>query len=268
MTSITSIISIRSFSSIRKQQRFDSIIELISPSSRVVADIGADHGLLSLTIAEHDNVNKVFTVDLSPLALAGARRNLESSPLNIQNKVTIIEGDGLNPILSTNTDVDTIILAGMGTNTAKSICNQNHLNMIKCNSIILQPWPPHLVPVIKLYKHLLDTNNWKIEEQRVVQNGAYQHLTTSFVRSKNIDGDDKNSILNWPLTKRLSKQNKSEENKIFIDYLNNQNNNFFRVKKNKSKSIVTLIIDENDKNHHDIITSAEKDITHILQQWS
>jgi len=234
---------------------------LISTSASVVGDIGCDHGLLAASIAEYNNISKVYALDISSLAIENCKRNLAERSIDIQKKITILEGDGLKPILLEKTVVDCIVVAGMGTNTAREICNENDLDFIKCKEIVFQPWPPHLIPVLNLYNHLLDTNNWMIKDQRIVQNGEYQHLTTSFVRSyPDLDGGtNKNSILTWPLTKRLSKD-MTKENKIFIQYLTNQNNNFFRVKKNKAKSAA---------NHdNDIITNTEKDIAYILEKYT
>ena len=265
--------SIRSLSGISKKQRFDSIKELISSNAEVVADIGCDHGLLALSIAaDYSNVHKVHAIDISPSALDGARRNTLLRPISVQQKINIIEGDGLNAIVS-DQNVDTVICAGMGTTTAREICNHNHLDNVNCNEVILQPWPPHILPVLKLYQHFINTKKWIIEDQRIIQSGHYQHLTTKFVRSNNdiindkTTNDNNNSLLNWPLTQRLLTNNAehSTESKVFIDYLRNQNNNFFRVKKAKSK-----VDDDNDKNHddYDIVTNTERDILQILETYT
>ena len=241
-------------SSLGKKQRFDSILELISPSSQYIADIGTDHGLLPLKIAEYDHILKIYAIDSSPLALEGARKNiLQVKSIDIQKKIEILEGNGLNPILKYK--VETIICAGMGSNTAQDICNHNHLDSINCDRIILQPWPNHLFPLLKLYKYLTDTNNWIIDDQRIIQSGHYQHLTTSFKRRQTISNN--NSLLSWPLTKRLLQNNpKDTESKVFLDYLINQNENFFRVKKGRG----SLSSDST----HDILISAEKDILEII----
>jgi len=264
-------ISIRSLSGISKKQRFDSIKELISSNAEVVADIGCDHGLLAIGIAtESCNVHKVYAIDISSAALDGARKNTLLRSIPIQQKINIIEGDGLNCIVSDQI-VDTVICAGMGTTTAREICNHNHLDNVNCDSVILQPWPPHILPVLKLYQHFINTKKWIIEDQRIIQSGHYQHLTTKFVRCNNdiindntTTNDNKNSLLKWPLTQRLLTNNASIESKVFIDYLRNQNNNFFRVKKAKSK-----VDDDNDKNHddYDMVTNTERDILQILERY-
>ena len=260
--------SIRSLSGISKKQRFDSIKELISSNAEVVADIGCDHGLLALSIAaDYSNVHKVYAIDISPLALDGARKNTLLRSISVQQKMNIIEGDGLNAIVS-DQNVDTVICAGMGTSTAREICNHNHLDNVNCDTVILQPWPPHILPVVKLYQHFINTKKWIIDDQRIIQSGHYQHLTTKFIRSNNgIINDNNNSLLMWPLTQRLLINNAehSIESKVIIDYLRNQNNNFFRVKKAKSK-----VDDNNDKNHddYDIVTNTERDILQILETYT
>jgi len=265
--------SIRSLSGISKKQRFDSIKELISSNAEFVADIGCDHGLLALSIAaDYSNVHKVYAIDISSSALDGARKNTLLKSISVRQKINIIEGDGLNAIVS-DQNVDTVICAGMGTTTAREICNHNHLDNVNCQSVILQPWPPHILPVLKLYQHFINTKKWIIDDQRIIQSGHYQHLTTKFVRSNNdiindkTTNDNNNSLLKWPLTQRLLTNNveQSIESKVFIDYLRNQNNNFFRVKKAKSK----VDDDDNDKKHddYDIVTNTERDMLQILERY-
>ena len=266
-----SLLSCRLYSSsisnsLGKKQRFDSILELISPSTQYIADIGTDHGLLPLKIAaEYNHIMKIYAIDVSSLALEGARSNLLLKSTDIQNKIEILEGKGLTPILKNK--VETIICAGMGSNTAQDICNHSHLDSINCERIVLQPWPNHIFPILKLYKHLIDTNNWIIDDQRIIQSGHYQHLTTSFIRAtttnnnNNHDNNNNNSLLSWPLTKRLLQNNpKDTENKVFMNYLINQNANFFRVKKGKCQAILS------SDSTNDIITRAEKDILEIIEK--
>jgi len=263
--------------SIGKKQRFDSILDLISPSTQYIADIGTDHCLLPIKIAEkNDNIHKIYAIDSSSLALEGGKKNILIKSNNIQNKIEILEGKGLIPIVTKK--VDSIICAGMGSNTAQEICNHNHLDSIKCDRIILQPWPNHIFPILKLYKHLIDSNNWIIDDQRIIQSGHYQHLTTSFIRISynninNNNNNNNNSILSWPLTRRLLQNKNTIENKVFIDYLITQNENFFKVKRNKEKSTVpssssssslSSILSDKD----DIITSSEKEILEIIEKYN
>lgn len=277
--------------SIQKNVRFDSILDLIgSPNAdvgcdHVIADVGCDHALLSILLANrYNHISKIYALDVSAAALESAAKTLLLQSPDIQSKVNIIESKGLNAIISKNIkNISTIVVAGMGTNTAKDICNHDHLDYINCNNVILQPWPPHIVPVLNLYKHFTN-NNWKIDDQRIIQSGYYQHLTTKFIRcnknnnNNNDNTNDKyNSISSWPLTQRLLQQSGSSssssttiEYKVFIDYLNNQNNNFFRVKQNKPKPDINKVNDNNNNsnnNDNDIITNAEKDIIAILEKY-
>jgi Methyltransferase domain len=123
------------------------------PQYCVLADIGCDHGLLSVGLSEH--CSKVWAIDVSPLAIQGNSQRQYSkllhyfhhssetrihvaSPCSINESgarelvanssasrsVSVIVGNGLTPLLSNNWKCDAIVTAGMGTNRLLQIlCN-------------------------------------------------------------------------------------------------------------------------------------------------
>lgn len=77
--------------------------------NRSVIDIGCDHALLSIYIAKNKNPKKVIASDNKEGPLNGAKDNIKK--YKVSDKVIVKLGDGVDPIES---DIDTIIIAGMG----------------------------------------------------------------------------------------------------------------------------------------------------------
>jgi hypothetical protein len=117
--------------------RILKIVETLHPtstttSSSKVADIGCDHGLLSSSIAAMDEIKRVYASDLSVSAAKGALAHFESLPLELRNKVELLVGNGLEPLLSKERgdmsaikDVDTLILSGMGVRSVFEILSMS-----------------------------------------------------------------------------------------------------------------------------------------------
>ena len=95
--------------------RFNRILSMVKPSSRVVADVGCDHGLLSGRIAHWDTVERVIGSDMSVAAAKGALAHYDSLAEPQRDKLELLIGDGLAPLVEkVVTDCDTLILSVMG----------------------------------------------------------------------------------------------------------------------------------------------------------
>ncbi len=111
----------------------------LSKNSKIIADIGSDHGLLAIKLASNnEQVNRVYCIDNSLLALKnGIYQNIQNLDNRVKNKLTVINGDGLIPIIKENKKVETIILAGLGAHTINSILNVD-LDLLGCSQMIIQ----------------------------------------------------------------------------------------------------------------------------------
>lgn len=134
--------------------------------------------------------------------------------------VEVLIGDGLSPLLLNDWKCDTIVVAGIGANrtirilgnnpnvelygdiqkkiidsneSAKPvyynyarprIVNLSHLDSLGINRIIVQPWPPNILPVHAMHTMLLD-NGWQFGDQGVDVTSNH-HLTTCFIRSQEV----------------------------------------------------------------------------------
>lgn len=94
-----------------------SLIYEMTPSCRLAADIGTDHGYLICALVESGRVQRGIAADISPPSLEKARREVEGRGLSHQ--IRLVLGDGLIGIGPE--DLETVIIAGMGGETIAHI---------------------------------------------------------------------------------------------------------------------------------------------------
>lgn len=87
----------------------------IKKGSRV-ADVGCDHGYLSLYLLQQGIASSVIASDISEGPLQSAKRNARK--FGFESKITFCLSDGLRSIPR---DFDTLVCAGMGADTMMSI---------------------------------------------------------------------------------------------------------------------------------------------------
>lgn len=200
-------------SSYQLPARLRTIFDLVLPESASCADIGADHGILSAALST--KAQHVYATDLSPAAAARANRLF--AKLGIEGRLSLEVGFGLRPLLSRGLRVDSVVLSGMGAQAALQILtddpsarfddtddvscwrdvdygrfNLQALDALGVRQLLLQPWPPNILPVHYLTKLLL-LNGWRHHAQRITasegrRNGnEYHHLVSSFVRGSSTE---------------------------------------------------------------------------------
>ena len=95
-------------------KRLETVASFIDKKDKSVIDIGCDHGLLSIFLAEkYQNLN-IIASDVNDNALESARRNV--SKYKLEDRIDIRLGSGIS-VISEKDNVDTIVVAGMGANT-------------------------------------------------------------------------------------------------------------------------------------------------------
>ena len=117
----------------RTVKRLKSIVSLINDNSKVVADIGADHGYLSKILIEENRAKKVIATDISEPSLRKTDNLIKQFMLT--DRIETRVGDGLVPIK--NGEVQTVVIAGMGGYEIIKILQSNTDKNIE--KFILQP---------------------------------------------------------------------------------------------------------------------------------
>lgn len=114
--------------------RLAALASLVPHDSKI-ADIGADHGYLSIYLAQHANPVSVIAADVRPEPLASARRHVEAAELD--GRVELRLCDGLAAIAPDEANV--IILAGMGGETIQGILERAPWALQDGRLLLLQP---------------------------------------------------------------------------------------------------------------------------------
>ena len=81
----------------------------------VCADIGCDHGYLSIYLIEKGFCDKVYACDINEKPLNIARSNIsarDTRGLYLSEKITVVKSDGLSEL--TDADINRVIICGMG----------------------------------------------------------------------------------------------------------------------------------------------------------
>ena len=148
-------------------RRLEAIMAHIPQNGRGVIDVGTDHGYLPAALFQRGYSGRLIAADINAEPLSKAKRTAES--IGAEDVISLRLCDGLDGCDSS--EVDTIVIAGMGGDTICGILDRAEWCMAREYTLILQPMTH---PEI-LRKWLLD-NGFSIlgellsaEEHRIYQ---------------------------------------------------------------------------------------------------
>ena len=134
----------------------------VAPGDRV-ADIGCDHGYLSIHLLTKGIAQSCIASDINEQPLLSAVRNAEK--FGVRDKMEFYLSDGVRNIPR---DFDTMVCAGMGADTMVSILeaapwlkNSRYRMILQCQS---------KTPMLRKY---LSDNGWRITEESVLRDGRF-----------------------------------------------------------------------------------------------
>ncbi|KAB3533233.1 tRNA (adenine(22)-N(1))-methyltransferase [Alkaliphilus serpentinus] len=139
--------------------RLKKIAEMV-PKSSIVADIGTDHGYISIYLVKNKICPMVIASDVNKKPLQSAMENIKFNGL--EDKIITRLGSGLE-VLKPN-EVDTIIIAGMGGLLIAELLDRCPDVTKTVNTFILQPMQAQE----QLRAYLVD-KGYKIEEDNLVK---------------------------------------------------------------------------------------------------
>ena len=118
---------------IKLSPRLKCLTEFISDNTNMV-DIGCDHGLLDIYLMQEKKNIKIIASDVNNNALNNAKKNIKKYKLD--DKIETILSNGLDNIDTTN--LDTIVISGMGSHTIVGILYSNLKKVKNINKLIIQ----------------------------------------------------------------------------------------------------------------------------------
>lgn len=102
------------------------------PSDSYILDVGCGHALLDIYLALNRNNVKLIASDINENPLKIAKENIKK--YNLEDEITLEKADGVSKI---NDEVDTVVIAGMGTSTINDIINNDLKKLKNVKKIII-----------------------------------------------------------------------------------------------------------------------------------
>jgi len=158
-------------------KRLKAITNFVSKDDSLV-DVGCDHGLLSIYLMENNLVNKVIASDINSNALASAIKNIEKFHLEIPTVLS----DGLNNI--NLTDINTLVISGMGTSTIKHILSDSN-KLVKIKKIITQSNNDH-----EMLRQFMNDIGYYLDNELYVYDKGKWYVTGCFIKSNKKNSED------------------------------------------------------------------------------
>ena len=197
--------------------RLKKIASIIDTES--IIDVGCDHALLDIYLTNKGI--KCRGTDISPNCINLAKNNLKK--YNLEDKIELFVTDGLKNI--DILDTDTIIVAGMGTNTILNIIKSvsNPLILLSNNDIF------------KLRKEVIKLGYY-IDNEVSIKEGKYYYVIIKF--KKGYKKYNYKDYIVGPILKE-KEYYKYLYNKLLRNYKNISNKNL--IKKIKEKRILNIV---------------------------
>lgn len=143
---------------IKLQKRLTTIADMVI-KDKAVADIGADHALLSIYMMENKLISNAIVTDIIDGPYERARKAVSASPY--REKIDVRKGDGIKVLKPY--EVATVIIAGMGGDTIAQILSDDWEKAETYELFIFQPMSrPHVL------RQLLAERGWTLSEERLV----------------------------------------------------------------------------------------------------
>ena len=151
---------------VKLSKRLSALADYIDDGA-TVADIGTDHGFLPVYLVQTDSVKSVIASDISAASLSSARRTAADAGITDSILFMVTAGlDGISP-----SDVDTVVIAGMGGETILSILKDAPWTKSGTVKLILQPQSK-----IDLLSAFLYDNGYKMLETKYVTDRGKRYL--------------------------------------------------------------------------------------------
>ncbi|HOO28211.1 MAG TPA: class I SAM-dependent methyltransferase [Lachnospiraceae bacterium] len=148
-------------------ERLHNVAELVTPGLSA-ADIGCDHGYLSIYLVENKLAEHVIATDINQGPLRRAKENIRKAGLSEMIETRL--SDGLKKLAPG--EADCLIMAGMGGRLMSDIIRTSPAVCEKAAEIILQPQSE-----IAGVRHFLEESGYLIiSESMVYEDGKYYQM--------------------------------------------------------------------------------------------
>ena len=153
-------------------RRLEAIMAHIPQNGRGVIDVGTDHGYLPAALFQRGYSGRLIAADINAEPLSKAKRTAESIGAEDVISLRLCDGlDGCDP-----SEVDTIVIAGMGGDTICGLLDRAEWCMSREYTLILQP-----MTKCEILRYWLVYNEFEIISEELVRDDRlYQIITARF----------------------------------------------------------------------------------------
>ncbi len=149
-------------------KRMEAVVDMVSPQSFTIADIGCDHAYVSIALIKRKLAGKVIAMDVRKGPLGIAKKNVAAYAE--EQSIELRLSDGLEQLAPG--EADSIIIAGMGGLLIKSILEKGNSVLSykeKRPILILQPQSDLREVRIFLYQNAYHI----VQERMLIDEGKY-----------------------------------------------------------------------------------------------
>lgn len=143
---------------VKLSERLSAVSKLITPTLKV-ADVGCDHGYLSIYLLQNNITDKVIASDVRKGPLSKASENVKLYGLN--DKIELRLSDGLTNYKTG--EVESVVMSGMGGNLMIKILEESKEIIESVKELILQPQSE-----VAGLRHYLSDNGFMIISESIV----------------------------------------------------------------------------------------------------
>lgn len=144
--------------------RLQQVADFVTPC-RTVADVGCDHGYVSIYLLQHGIAKHVIAMDVRTGPLSRAEQNRNSAKLQTQMECRLSDGlDKLRP-----EEADVIVIAGMGGPLMTDILEHGREKGVLTDFLVLQPQSD--IPAVRRYLHKIGYQ--MVQEAFLIEEGKY-----------------------------------------------------------------------------------------------
>lgn len=155
--------------------RIAAVMNFVRAGSRV-ADIGADHGYLSIALAKNNLATKIIATEKNLHPFEALSKNISDTGFS---QIEVRLGDGLKVLHAG--EVDTICIAGMGGALIAKILDDAPEVVQSARQLILQP-----MNATKKIREWLTENSWVIEDEDLAEAAGIIYEIFSAVKTLDV----------------------------------------------------------------------------------
>ena len=222
-----------------KNNRIDTIVNLINNKEAVIADVGSDHAFLAIKLLQQHRFKHVYNIEINELPLNNTITNLQKHSLLSQT--TNVINDGLNNWKLTD-HFNYVTISGMGAKTIADIIKNKPISLKVDYFIVVPNNNAHI-----LRKLFTDNKYSIIHESIIYENGYYYELIECSTNpNEGLVISNEKDIYFGPVNLKENTELFKKKNIARYNYINNESILKFNSSLRKERDILHEWIQKNN----------------------